>query len=114
MSVELLTDHHLEFLSLKRGCTGLSESKLVKMPHCLKSHVKAHLFITIFGKKNLKTFENLHYIFRFQMLYADTYLTLEEFRDMFDHSLYDKMRREFDCEKAFPEVYGKVNRKVRD
>ena len=52
--------------------------------------------------------------FSFQMLYADTYMTLEEFREMFDHSLYDKMRKQLDCEKAFPEVYGKVNRKVRD
>lgn len=50
----------------------------------------------------------------FQMLYADTYLTEKEFRDMFDHSLYDKMRKKLDCEKAFPEVYGKVNRSVRD
>ena len=41
MSVNLLTEHHLEFLSLKRGCTGLSESTLVKMPHCWKSHVAA-------------------------------------------------------------------------
>ena len=38
MSVKLLTEHHLEFLSLKGGCTGLSESTLVKMPHCWKSH----------------------------------------------------------------------------
>ena len=30
MSVELLTEHHLEFLSLKGGCRGLSESTLVK------------------------------------------------------------------------------------
>ena len=43
MSVKLLTEHHLEFLSLKGGCTGLSESTLVKMPHCSKSHVAAHL-----------------------------------------------------------------------
>ena len=42
MSVKLLTEHHLEFLSLKGGCTGSSESTLVKMPHCLKSHVAAH------------------------------------------------------------------------
>ena len=34
MSVKLLTEHHLEFLSLKGGCTGSSESTLVKMPHC--------------------------------------------------------------------------------
>ena len=34
MSVKLLTEHRLEFESLKRGCTGSSESTLVKMPHC--------------------------------------------------------------------------------
>ena len=28
MTVKLLTEHHLEFLSLKGGCTGLSESTL--------------------------------------------------------------------------------------
>ena len=32
-SVKLLTEHHLDFLSLKGGCTGSSESTLVKMPH---------------------------------------------------------------------------------
>ncbi|XP_076440884.1 delta(24)-sterol reductase-like [Babylonia areolata] len=50
----------------------------------------------------------------FQMLYADSYLSKEDFRQMFDHSLYDRLRKSLDCEKAFPEVYGKVNRKVRD
>ena len=39
MIVKLLTEHHLEFLSLTGGCTGLSESTHVKMPHCWKSHV---------------------------------------------------------------------------
>ena len=43
MSVKLLTEHHWEFLSLKGGCTGSSESTLVKMPHCWKSHVAAHI-----------------------------------------------------------------------
>ena len=38
LSVKLLTKHHLEFLSLKGGCTGSSESTLVKMPHCWKSY----------------------------------------------------------------------------
>ena len=42
-SVKLLTEHHLEFLSLKRSCPGSSESTLVKMPHCWKSHFKAHI-----------------------------------------------------------------------
>ena len=43
MIVKLLTEHHLEFLSLKGGCTGSYESTLVKMPHCWQSHVTAHL-----------------------------------------------------------------------
>ena len=33
-----MAENHLEFLSLTGGCTGLSESTLVKMPHCWKSH----------------------------------------------------------------------------
>ena len=41
MSVKLLSEHNLEFLSLKGCCTGSSESTLVKMPHCWKSHVAA-------------------------------------------------------------------------
>ena len=44
MSVKLLTDHHLEFLRLKGGCTGSTESTLVKIPHCWKSHVMAHFW----------------------------------------------------------------------
>ena len=39
MSVKLLTGHNSEFLSFNGGCTSSSESKLVKMPHCWKSHV---------------------------------------------------------------------------
>ena len=30
MALKLLTEHHLEFLSLNGGCTGLSESTYVK------------------------------------------------------------------------------------
>ena len=41
MSVKLLTEHNLEFLSLKGDCTGSSESTLVKMPLCSKSHFTA-------------------------------------------------------------------------
>ena len=42
MSVKLLTEDHFEFLSLKGGCKGSSESIHVKMPYCWKSHVTAH------------------------------------------------------------------------
>ena len=43
MNVKPLTEHHLDFISLKVGCTGSPESILVKMPHCWKSHVTAHI-----------------------------------------------------------------------
>ena len=44
MNVKLLIEQHLEFLSLKGGCTGSSESIRVKMPHYWKSHFTAQLF----------------------------------------------------------------------
>ena len=48
MSVKLLIEHHLEFVSLKGGCTGSSESPLVKMPHCWKSRVTTHVNFCIY------------------------------------------------------------------
>ena len=56
MTVKLLTEHHLEFLSLKRGCTESSESTLVKIPNCWKSNVIAYM-LKLMGKK---TFPILH------------------------------------------------------
>ena len=43
MTVQLMTKHKSEFLSLTGGYTGVSESTLVKMPHCWKSHVAAQM-----------------------------------------------------------------------
>ena len=43
MIVKLLTEHNLEFVSLKGCCTGSYESTLVKMPHCSKSHATAQI-----------------------------------------------------------------------
>ena len=45
MSVKLLTENHLEFLSLKGDCRGSSESTLVKMSNSLKSHVTAQMLV---------------------------------------------------------------------
>ena len=45
MIVKLLTEHHLEFLSLKGGCRGSPESTLIKMPHCWKSHALAQMIV---------------------------------------------------------------------
>ena len=44
MTLTLLAEYHLEFLSLKGGFIGSSESTHVKMPHCWKSHVAAQLY----------------------------------------------------------------------
>ena len=54
MIVKLLTEHGLKCLSLKGGCTGLSKSTHVKMPHCWKSHVVAHLLL-----KDAEKFKNV-------------------------------------------------------
>ena len=50
MIVKLLTEHHLEFLRSKGGCRGLSESTLVKMSNCWKSHALAQLSNMSFTK----------------------------------------------------------------
>ena len=47
MIVKLLTERHLEFLSLKGGCTGSSESTLVKMWNCWKSHALAQIYMIV-------------------------------------------------------------------
>ena len=38
MIVKLVTEHHLEFLSFKGDYRGSSESTLVQMSNCWKSH----------------------------------------------------------------------------
>ena len=47
MSVKILFEQYLEFVSLKGGCTDSSESTLVKMQHCWKSHVAAQIEYTV-------------------------------------------------------------------
>ena len=56
MIVKLLTERHLEFLSLKGCCTGSSESTLVKMSNCWKSRALAHIIWLVY------CWENLYYI----------------------------------------------------
>ena len=54
MSVKLLTEHDLALLSLKGGCTGSSESTLVKMLLCWKSHVMAQIVKTEAARQDKK------------------------------------------------------------
>ena len=43
MTAKLLTENHLELLSLKGGCKVSSESTLVKIRFCWKSHDTAQM-----------------------------------------------------------------------
>ena len=43
MIVKLLTEYHLEFLSLNGGFRASSKSTLVKMSNCWKSHAEAQV-----------------------------------------------------------------------
>ena len=52
MTVKLLTEHHLEFLSLKGGCTGSSESTLVKMSNCCTCSLLLEHIWTFFSVKD--------------------------------------------------------------
>jgi len=47
----------------------------------------------------------------YQGNYSYTYQSLEHFREMFDHRLYDQVRAQFGSDKAFPESYWKICRK---
>ncbi len=50
----------------------------------------------------------------YQALYAKTTLSREDFRTMFDHTDYDKIRKQLPfCTQAFDEVYDKVSSKGR-
>jgi len=51
----------------------------------------------------------------YQALYADCMMTREEFRIMFDHKDYDRLRKKLPlCEKAFPEIYDKISKQARE
>ena len=56
MTLKLLTKHYFEFLTLPGDSMGSSGSTLVKMPHCWKSHVTAHLMI-LDGQTGRKTLQ---------------------------------------------------------
>jgi delta24-sterol reductase len=46
----------------------------------------------------------------YQMLYADTYMTEDEFRRMFDHTLHDRMRIKYGAAAVFPSIFSKVRK----
>ncbi len=44
----------------------------------------------------------------YHLLYADIFMTRDEFEEMFNHEHYKAMRKKYLAENAFPEVYDKV------
>ena len=52
MIVKLLTEHHLEFLEIKEGFRGSSESTLVNMLHFWKSHAAAQFIYSVLVQSN--------------------------------------------------------------
>ena len=76
MIVKLLTEHNLEFLSLKGGCRGLSESTHVKIPYCWKSHALADtLIISTHPPTQEKWYMLFHLLMYFVRLYCKLILT---------------------------------------
>lgn len=48
----------------------------------------------------------------YSFLYADTFMTEDEFREMFDHTLYERVREAYAAEGAFPTLYEKTKPEV--
>ena len=90
MTVKLLTEQHLEFLSLKRVCTDSSEHIHAKIQHCLKSHVAAHFFYSIlifFSNSNLLVFSFIN-PFHFGYLQTGTLANSEDPDEMLHNATF--------------------------
>ncbi|CAH1241724.1 DHCR24 [Branchiostoma lanceolatum] len=48
----------------------------------------------------------------YSFLYADIFMTRDEFEEMFDLTLYEKVRKKYHAEGAFPHLYDKVKPEV--
>ncbi|OXA55055.1 Delta(24)-sterol reductase, partial [Folsomia candida] len=79
---------------------------------------KMHMDIGLYGMSEKQDFEPVktnkaleQFCLRnncWKGLSANTFLSRDEFYQMFDPTLYHKVRTELKCENAFPEVYEKV------
>ena len=55
MIVQLMTEHHLEFLSLKEASEARPSLHLSKCQNCWKSHAAAHLLFNVFNFAFVRT-----------------------------------------------------------
>ncbi|EDV22522.1 uncharacterized protein TRIADDRAFT_50623 [Trichoplax adhaerens] len=106
----------------------LCPMKLYKVPGFVKPASKVeemYVDIGAYGEPKVENFVAKETIRRiehfvtsvkgFQMLYADSYMTREEFYKMFDHTLYNKLRDSIpNCKDAFSEIYDKVSFAARN
>ncbi|XP_072560109.1 delta(24)-sterol reductase-like [Paramormyrops kingsleyae] len=93
------------------------------MVHPKGDEDELYVDIGAYGEPRLKHFEArastrqlekfVRDVHGFQMLYADVYMDRQEFWEMFDGSLYHKLREKLDCKTAFPEVYDKICKAAR-
>ena len=74
MIVKLLTEHHLEFLSLTGDCPGSSESTLVKMANCWKSHDTAQIRVCDRKYAKCHTKADAHVKMGFQYISISVYI----------------------------------------
>ena len=79
-----MAELHLEFLSLEEGCTGMSESTLVKMPHCWKSHASAHMYY-VFEFQILKNYRVESHQKDLKLVKGITYTPVEPMKMRFIH-----------------------------
>ena len=63
MGVKLQTEHRLEFVNLKGGCTGSSESTLVKMRHCVAAQFMIYWLRTDARRKGKIQTSTTHLVF---------------------------------------------------
>ena len=103
MIVKLLTEHHLEFLSLKGGCRGPSESTHVKMPNCWKSHALAQLFCL--GKSSCLIYSMVQWSWYSQWENARVMHRGEEYNTLktrVGHRMWER------AQEIYPKIKGKV------
>ena len=48
----------------------------------------------------------------YPFLYADTFMSLDEFKEMFDLTAYEKVRKKYHAVGAFPHLYDKVKPEI--
>ena len=94
MSVKLLTEHHLAFLSLKGGCRGSSESTLVIMSNYWKSHAAAHIIHI-----HLSKIYGLHYNHNVSPSVCLSLCPLVKmFTTLEPHSIFDHILHTYACQ----------------